>query len=68
MTDTLQELKAITPPDTLDEPDILLTEVERAIRDLKNNKSVGIDGIPAELRKNGGQELSKIIYDICNCI
>ena len=64
----LQELKAITPPDTADEPGILLNEVEHAVKKLKNNKGVGFDGIPGELLKNGGQELTKKMYEICNWI
>ena len=64
----LQELKNITPPDTSDEPDILLSEVEYAVTKLKNNKSVDIDGIPGEFLKSGGHELTNKMYEICNWI
>ena len=45
-----------------------MSEVEHAVKKLKNNKGVGIDGIPGELLKNGGQELTKKMYEICNWI
>jgi hypothetical protein len=37
-------------------------EVDQAIVKLKNNKAPGIDGIPAELFKYGGQELKRRLY------
>ncbi len=40
---------------------ILRNEVEKAIKMLKNNKSCGIDGIPARMMKAGG---SKIVDEI----
>jgi len=43
----------------MNEPEILLSEAEWAIAKLRNNKGVGIDGIPAELIKNGGEDLTK---------
>ena len=39
-----------------------LEEVQGAIKQLKNNKSPGCDGIPAELIKYGGIALAREIY------
>ena len=41
-------------------------EVKRAIDKLKNNKSPGLDEIPAEFLKNGGGELRNKLTDLCN--
>ena len=51
-----------------DEDEILLSEVENAINKLKNNKSPGIDDIPAELIRAGGPQIAKEIHVICNKI
>ena len=48
--------------------EILLSEVENAINKLKNNKSPGIDEIPAELIRAGGPQTAKEIHVICNKI
>ena len=37
-----------------EEPPLLWSEVNKAITDLKNNKSTRIDEVAAELVKNGG--------------
>jgi len=67
-TQILIELDQISPEadEEVDKP-ILMVEVEAAIRKLKNNKSPGIDGIPAELIKNGGQALLQALHRLC-CI
>ena len=65
----VQELKEISPPQRIDEKeDILEAEVERAIEQLKNNKSPGLDGITSEMIKAGGHKLMKEIHGICNQI
>ena len=46
----------------------LESEVEAAIRALKIGKSPGVDNIPAELLKSGGDILKKLPTDICNKI
>jgi len=51
----------------MNEPEILLSEVEWAIAKLRINNGVGIDGIPAELIKNG-EHLTKKIIKICKWI
>ena len=43
-------------------------DVQRAIRALKNNKTPGIDNIPAELLKYGGETLECEIYEIIQLI
>jgi len=48
--------------------EILVAEVERAIRRLKDRKSPGVDGIPSELIKAGGPELVSEIHRLCNII
>ena len=47
---------------------ILQAEVEEAVRSLKTGKSPGIDNIPAELWKHGGQEMIKALTYICQRI
>ena len=47
---------------------VLREEVEEAIRSLPAGKSPGADNIPAELIKNGGEEVTKIITLICQKI
>lgn len=43
-----------------------IEETRRAINSLKDWKSPGSDGIPAELIRYGGEELHKIIHEICS--
>jgi len=57
------ELEAITPLSIDDQGDhILLEEVEKAIKRLKRNKSLGTDGIVGEALQAGGIELTKEIH------
>ena len=51
-----------------DVEDILLSEVEKAVKTLKDKKSPGIDGIPAEVIKAGGERLIKDVHRLCNMI
>lgn len=65
----LEELDKISPPPRDDEEDnILLEEVERAIKHLKNNKSPGSDGIIGEMIKAGGENLAIEIHELCRQI
>ena len=64
--DLLEELKAISPPNEDDIKDnILYGEVERAVNNLKKNKSPGTDGITGEMITAGGDNLTKEIHGIC---
>lgn len=50
------------------EPDILPSEVEKAIKDISCYKAVGIDGIPIELIKAGGDEAVSTFTILCQKI
>ena len=64
--DLLNELEMISPPQTEDEDDdILHEEVERAIHQLKKDKSPGNDGIRGEMISAGGEKLKEEIYKLC---
>ena len=43
--------------DTVDDHPILRTEVETAVQSLKKGKSAGVDNIPTELVKTGGEDV-----------
>ena len=61
------ELSQISPPATDDNnDDILLEEVQSAIKKLKKNKSAGTDGITAEMIRAGGEALTRQIHLLCN--
>ena len=46
----------------------LLSEVEKAISELKNNKSPGLDEVAAELVKNGGEQITAYFHKLCTAI
>eukprot|EP00112_Aurelia_sp_Birch-Aquarium-sp1_P017362 Seg4013.4 transcript_id=Seg4013.4/GoldUCD/mRNA.D3Y31 product="hypothetical protein" protein_id=Seg4013.4/GoldUCD/D3Y31 len=56
------------PKDFLPEPSISESEVERAMKELANGKAPGIDNIPIEIFKVGGNEARTIITKICKKI
>ena len=58
----------LTFSDYEDEPDILLCEVENAVKKMKNDRSAGIDEIPAELIKATGEPGVRIFHQLCNRI
>ena len=47
---------------------ILREEVEAAISSLKSGKAAGVDNIPAELIKHGGESVVAMLLRICNKI
>ena len=49
-------------------PDTSNSEISEAIKRLKGNKAVGIDGAPAEFLKCLGENRMKEISEICNLI
>jgi len=53
---------------TPQEPEILRSEVEHAIKLLRNKKSPGADQITAEVLKALGKEGIEILHQICNLI
>ena len=54
--------------DDLEDPEILRSEVTNAIKQLKAKKSPGMDNIPAELIKNGGEATVDVLHSLCNGI
>ena len=51
---------------TIGSGEITTDEVLRVIKKMKNGKSSGVDGIHAELLKNGGEEMVKKVTRLCN--
>ena len=54
--------------DTEDHHPILRREVEAEVQSLKKGKSAGVDNIPAELVKAGGEDVITALTTICNRI
>lgn len=50
------------------EPDILRSEIEEAIHNLKMNKSPGSDGITSEIVKAPGDDGVTVLHDLCNAV
>ena len=57
-----------TPRDTTESLPILKAEVEAAVRSLKPEKSPGIDNVPAELLKHGGDTTVDVLTALCQKI
>ena len=51
-----------------EEPPSLRSEINKAINELKNNKSTGIDEVAAELVKNSGDNVVEFSLVLCNKI
>ena len=54
--------------DIREEEEILLTEVEYAIKELKKGKAPGADNIKAEQIQAGGEATAKMLHKMCNVI
>ncbi len=50
----------------IDNGKVTVYEVCRVTRKMKNGKSAGIDGIQAELLKNGGKDMVNRLVQLCN--
>ena len=50
------------------ENEILMSEIEEAIKSMKKGKSPGIDNIPGELLQAGGEHMTTALFNICNQI
>ena len=64
--DLVKKLKDISPPLADSQGDILVEEVQKAVKKLKNNKSPGNDGIIGEMIEHGGPHLIEEIHQLCN--
>ena len=56
------------PQDEEESPPILKEEVEAALRSLKPGKSPGVDNVPSELLKSGGEDLVTVMTALCQKI
>ena len=56
------------PPCGADEHYILLSEVQEAIKKLKNQKAPGIDDIPCELLKQTDGSVAIVLQKLCNSV
>ena len=63
--DNESEIQTIYFNEVDKEPSPLLSEVERAIRDLHSGKAPGLDNIPAELVKASGPTAVKVLHMLC---
>ena len=58
--------EAVQDEDIREEEEILLSEVECAIKELKRNKAPGADNIKAELIQGGGEVTARMLHKLCN--
>ena len=64
-TDSIQTLAYSRATENLP---VLREEVEEAVRDPRAEKSPGVDNIPSELLKNGGETTTTVLTVICQKI
>ena len=66
-TNSIQTLAKVTvqsnqtPTQEAESLPVLREEVEKAVRSLKAGKSPGVDNIPSELLKNGGEATTTVL-------
>ena len=58
----------VSPPSNSDSYPILREEVEAVVKSLKKGKSAGVDNIPSELVRAGGEAMIDMLLIICNKI
>ena len=66
--DTTEMIKTNISAEESDEEDITLEEVQKAIYDMKNNKSSGYDELPSEVYKNGGEGIQVWLHEIIKTV
>ena len=54
-----------TPTQEAESLTVLTEEVEEAVRSLKAGKSPGVNNIPSELLRNGGEAPTTVLTAIC---
>ena len=62
------EVLNVSPATNKDNHPILHGEVEAAVKTLKEGKAAGVDNIPGELIKAGGEDMISALTNICNKI
>ena len=65
--DTLDHTSNDQPPRDL-EPEVMKSEIRAAIKKLKNDKAAGLDGIPGEMIKAGGETVVQAMKTIIDQI
>src|SRR4029077_12924451 len=50
------------------EPQVMESEVRKALAEIKNNKATGTDGIPIELIRGAGEEGVRVVTQLCQSI
>ena len=60
--------EGVLGPEDTGEPDFLRSEIEMPVKKPKNGKAAGFDNIPAELLKNGGDDIIEALHKICNSV
>ena len=64
----VNELEQHLSANVSDSPEITRDEVAKAIKNLKNNKSPGVDNIPSELIKHGGESMVDVMFKLCKIL
>ena len=62
-----QQLEA-SPPLNIDTGEITRAEIREALKSLKNGKAAGVDNIPAEALKEGGDVIVESLHQLLNLV